>query len=92
MHPQPVGEQVGRDAGQASAEVGVAGAVVDQQLPHDQQGPAVPDDVEGPGEPAVLVVGAHARRVPRLTRISRFALTFSIIDFTVVFPVDWSER
>src|SRR3954453_10200759 len=47
---QAVGEQIGRDAGEAVAEVGVAASVAQQQLADDQQGPAVADDVQRLGE------------------------------------------
>src|SRR5947207_615536 len=56
---QALGEQVGRDAGEAVAEVGVPAAVSQQQLANDQHGPAVADDVQRLRDAAVLAVGAH---------------------------------
>ena len=51
--------------GQRGAQVGEP-TVADQQLAHDQQRPAVADDVEGDGDRAVLVVGpvAHVTTLP----------------------------
>ena len=53
---QSIGEQVRRDPRQAAAQIGVAAGVAQQQLAHDQQRPAVADDVERLGETAELPV------------------------------------
>jgi hypothetical protein len=52
---QPVGQQVGGNAGQVGAQVGEATAP-EGELAQDEQGPAVADDVERGGDSAVLVV------------------------------------
>src|SRR5207248_6630140 len=57
---QAIGEQVGRYAGQAMEQVGVAAAAAQQQLADDQQIPAIADHVERPRDGAVLAVGPHA--------------------------------
>jgi len=56
---EAVGQQIGRDAGQAVAEVRVATRSC-SQLPHDEQRPAVAHDVEGLGDRAELSVLPHA--------------------------------
>ena len=56
---EPVGEQVGCDAGQPVAEVCVATGAAQRELANDQERPAVAYDVEGFRHCAVLVVGPH---------------------------------
>jgi hypothetical protein len=58
--PQAARQQVRGDAGQPVLQVAVAGGPPEQQLAHDQQRPAVAHHVEGLGQGAVLLVGAHA--------------------------------
>ena len=60
--PQPVGQQVRRDAGQPVAQVGVAAGAADQELTHDQQRPAVADHVKRLCQRAILPIGAHHHR------------------------------
>src|SRR5258708_2827157 len=55
----PAGEQVGRDAGQPVLQVGVPAWTADQELPDDQHGPPVADDVKRFGDRAVLTVATH---------------------------------
>ena len=55
---QALGEDVGGRAGQAVAQVGEA-LRAEQQLPDDQQRPAVADRVQGAGDPAGISVRPH---------------------------------
>ena len=52
---QPLREDVGAGVGETRAQVGEA-LRAEQQLPHDEQGPALADQVEGVGETARLPV------------------------------------
>jgi hypothetical protein len=74
----PVGEQVGRDSRQPVLQVGVPAGAADEQLPDDQQCPAVTHDVERLGDRTVLAVTTHK---PRLSdhwlRTKIIPLTFS---------------
>ena len=54
------GEDVRAAADEVGVEVGVAELLVLQELPHDQERPALADDVERVGDRAVLVVAPHA--------------------------------
>ena len=56
---EPVGQQVGGDAGQLGAQVAVAAGAADQ-LAQDQQRPPLAQHVEAPGDRAVLVVALPA--------------------------------
>src|SRR5262249_9216111 len=56
-------EQVAGDARQALLQIGVAASVPVQQLADDQERPAIAHDVERSRRRAVLVVGAHVKRV-----------------------------
>ena len=59
---QPIGQQVRGHAGQPVAQIGVTDAVRShQQLPHDQQAPAVSDHVEGKSQAAQLAVRTRHR-------------------------------
>ena len=55
----PVREQVGRDPRQSVLQVGVPARAADHELPDDQQGPPVADDVQRLGDRAVLAVTTH---------------------------------
>jgi hypothetical protein len=55
---QAVCEQVGCDPRQAVSQVRVAAWPAQEQLAHDQQRPALAEDVKAFGDGAVLVVGA----------------------------------
>jgi hypothetical protein len=57
---QALAQEVRRDAVQTLLEIGEA-LGREEQLAHDEHGPAVPDDVEGAGEGAVLVVAPGHR-------------------------------
>ncbi len=59
--PEPRGEDVRADAGQVGVQVGVAPRT-GEQLPDDQQGPAVADGVERAGGGTVLVVATARTR------------------------------
>lgn len=54
-HPQPIGEQVGADPGEVLQQALEAGGA-DQQLPHDEEGPPLADDVQSGGQTAELSV------------------------------------
>ena len=55
---EPSREDVRADAGERVREIGVA-PLAEHQLAHDEQRPAIPDQVEGVGDGAVLVVALH---------------------------------
>ena len=56
---QALGEDVGAQDSEAGAQVGEA-LRAEQQLAHDEQGPALADEVERAGDPAAVAVGALA--------------------------------
>ena len=60
----PVGEQVARDSGQAVLQVGVPARAPDQELPDDQERLPVADNIQRPGDRAILTVAAHPSSVP----------------------------
>ena len=60
---QPVGQQVGGDAGQGGQQLAVAGRA-DQELAHHQQAPALTHQVEGPRQAAEVAVGPGHRTLP----------------------------
>jgi hypothetical protein len=55
---EPSREDVRADAGERVREIGVA-PLAEHQLAHDEQRPAIPDQVEGMGNGAVLVIALH---------------------------------
>ena len=62
---QPIGQDVGRDAGQALAQIGEA-VWADEQIAHDEQRPTLADQLEGARQAAELPVrprghGLHSR-------------------------------
>ena len=57
---QAIGQQVGGDAGHAGLQIRVSEPAAEQQLAHDEQGPAIADEFERLGQRAVLVVAPHA--------------------------------
>src|SRR5690349_24172050 len=75
---EAVREQVGGDAGQPVLQVGVPARALQEQFPDHQQGPAVPDHVQGLGDRAVLAITAHAASVADPWLTSKLScLTFS---------------
>ena len=66
--PQPFGQQAARESGQAAGQA-VERRRADVEVAQDQQRPAVPDEVEGAGDRAVLAVAlGHASRMGPLPR------------------------
>src|SRR6266545_3993794 len=74
---EPRREDVRADAGQAGSEVGVALRAL-EQLPDDEERPALPNLAEGVGDGAVLVVAlAHGSSVARTLAVVKIKLAKS---------------
>ena len=84
---ESLGEQIGCDAGQLSAQVAVATGSADQ-LAQDQQRPPLAQDVEPTGDRAVLVVvpaGGHSRQLTELRHLFQVTYLISLsINFNVL--------
>ena len=83
---QPVGQQVGGDAGQLGAQVTVAAGAADE-LAQDQQRPSLAEDVQAEGDGAVLLVtplGWHGNNSTTQTSIKSYHLKILSEKFTVM--------
>ena len=61
---QAFDQQIRGDAGEPVAQIRIAARPARQQLAHDQEGPAVANQVQRPGDGAVLPVRPHGANVP----------------------------
>ncbi|GAA3244950.1 hypothetical protein GCM10017691_51600 [Pseudonocardia petroleophila] len=68
---EPLGQQPARAPGQAAGQL-VKARGADQEVPDDEQGPAVPEQLQGSRDGAVLAIAGHREMVARAVQFVNF--------------------